>query len=230
MNDKRCAICGAVGATTSDHLPPKNLFPKPRPNDLITVPSCLRCNIGGSQHDEEFRVFLSLQLGMENETTKKLWKEGALRTLNHNGRLRNHLISNSWQVDHRTPAGISLGKRRAVAVPVHAHNAVINRIIRGLYFHHYGVILGSRVSCKVMPLENNNIPNNIANELAPIFEIMAFASIANGAFCYRYGKADESPFHSLWLLMFYQRYLVLVETRPKSRSNTATPGHNATKP
>lgn len=208
-----CTICGAADATTLDHLPPKNLFPKPRPSDLITVPSCLRCNNVGSKHDEEFRVFVSIQLGMETDTTRKLWKEGALRTIHHNNRLRSHLITNSREVDVVTPAGISLGKRRAVTVPMRSHNAVCDRIVRGLYFHHYGAILGSRVSCHVAPLQS------IPSEVGPILSLMSFNSIADGAFCYQHGRAADSPLDSMWFLLFYDKYLVMVETRSKSRSN-----------
>lgn len=208
-----CAICGAADATTSDHLPPKNMFPKPRPNDLITVPSCLRCNNVGSKHDEEFRVFVSIQLGMENDVTRKLWENGALRTIHHNSRLRNHLITNSREVNLVTPAGVYVGKRRAVTVPMHSHNAVCDRIVRGLYFHHYGTILGSRVSCRVAPLQS------IPSEMESFLGLMLFNSIADGAFCYRYGRASDSPLDSMWLLLFYGKYPVMVETRSKSRSN-----------
>lgn len=211
-----CVICGAAEATTDDHLPPKNLFPKPRPNDLITVPSCFRCNNVGSKHDEEFRVFVSIQLGMETDVTRKLWKNGALRTIHHNTRLRSHLITNSREVDLVTPAGIYLGKRRAVTVPMHSHNAVCDRIVRGLYFHHYGTILGSRVSCRVTPLQS------IPSEMESFLALMSFNSIAKGAFCYRYGRASDSPLDSMWLLLFYGKYPVMVETRSKSRSNPAS--------
>jgi hypothetical protein len=221
LSPQLCAICGAADATTKDHLPPKNIFPKPRPNDLIKVPTCFRCNNVGSKYDEEFRVFPSLRLGTENETTRKLWKDGALRTLKHNNRLTNKLISNLREVDVRTSAGIFLGTRRAVTMPLRTCNAVLDRIVRGLYFHHYGEILGSRVSCGITGIKRQE---NILNEMAPIIEQMAFASIANDAFSYRYSRVGESPLYSMWLLMFQQHYLVHVETLPKSRSNAAIQG------
>lgn len=211
MSHKLCVICGASDATTKDHIPPKNIFLKPRPNDLITVPACRKCNSGNSKHDEEFRVFLSFQIGIENKATKKLWKDGALPTLDHNDRLRNFLIENSREIDLHTPAGIFLGKRHAVAVPMRGHNAVLRRTVRGLYFHHFGTILGSHVSLRVVPIDN------VPNEMGSIIAQMEFASIANGTFCYRYCKDAESPLRSMWLLMFYQSYLVLVETRQNSQ-------------
>lgn len=210
-----CVLCGVREATTSDHVPPKAIFPKPRPNDLITVPSCFDCNNTGSPYDEEFRVFLSLQLGMETPTTRRLWKDEALRTIHHNRRLRQHLIEKSWDVSLRTPAGIYLGKRRVVTMAVRPHNSVLNRTVRGLYFHHYGEILGRRVSCKVTPL------TGLSKEFSSIVDLMTFSSIGVDALWYRHGRAAESPRDSLWVLLFYQRYLVMVETRSKARSNFA---------
>ena len=213
-SDKQiCVLCGIREATTLDHVPPRSIFPKPRPNDLVKVPACLQCNNSGSKYDEEFRVFLSLQLGMETPTTQRLWTNEALRTIYHNQRLRDHITQKSWEVDLRTPEGISLGKRRAVPMAVRPHNAVLDRIVRGLYFHHYGEILGPRISCKVTPL------TGLPNEIASIINMMKLSTIGKDAVVYRHGRAAESPIDSLWFLLFYRKYLVMVETRSKARSN-----------
>lgn len=53
-----CAYCGEYGPTSRDHVPPKNLFPKPRTADLITVPACERCHSGSSKDDDYFRAAL----------------------------------------------------------------------------------------------------------------------------------------------------------------------------
>jgi hypothetical protein len=204
-------------ATTFDHLPPACLFPKPRPNDLVTVPACFNCNNAASKDDEAFRVFLSLQIGMETPTIHSLWKDGALRTLQHNARLKQRVVDQSWQVDLRTPAGIFLGKRRVIRVPVHTHNAVIDRIVRGLYFHHFGEVLGNRVACHVRPLKN------VSPETIPIWNLMSFSSVGEDAFAYRYGRSDDSKLDSLWIMLFYARYWVMADTRPKSHALRGLP-------
>lgn len=94
-----CVLCGARPATTVDHVPPRSIFPKPRPSDLVTVPACFHCNNSQSKYDEEFRVFVSIQIGMENHTTEKLWKHEVLPTLEHNRRLKNHIVQRSWPVE-----------------------------------------------------------------------------------------------------------------------------------
>ena len=32
-----CALCGDNLATTMDHIPPRGIYPKPRPNDIATT-------------------------------------------------------------------------------------------------------------------------------------------------------------------------------------------------
>jgi hypothetical protein len=55
----KCYLCGATENLTRDHIPPKGLFPKPRPANLYTVPCCYACNNGASKEDEYFRVAAS---------------------------------------------------------------------------------------------------------------------------------------------------------------------------
>lgn len=52
QNIQLCCYCGVRKATTKDHIPPKSIFNKPRPCDLITVPYCFECNI---QHPNMMR-------------------------------------------------------------------------------------------------------------------------------------------------------------------------------
>ena len=56
-----CVYCGGTDDLTDDHVPPKTIFPKPRPSGLITVRSCKKCNCGSSRDDEHFRMMLCLR-------------------------------------------------------------------------------------------------------------------------------------------------------------------------
>jgi hypothetical protein len=53
-----CAYCGAAADLTRDHVPPRVVFPKPRPKDLITVPACRPCNVSAGPDDEYFGAAL----------------------------------------------------------------------------------------------------------------------------------------------------------------------------
>lgn len=70
-----CVFCGVQSKTTRDHIPPQNLFPKPRPNsiNLLTVPSCFLCNNNSSNDDEYFLYFILMGLD-ENEGNKEFIK------------------------------------------------------------------------------------------------------------------------------------------------------------
>src|ERR1041385_7461830 len=117
-----CAICGEKDAVGMDHVPPKAIFPPPRPSDLITVPACDDCNGASSPTDEEFKVGISLLVGVETEGNRRLWTEGPLRTLESNRRLLRDIQSRIVEVDVHSQHGIYLGQERAVmvaAAPIH---------------------------------------------------------------------------------------------------------------
>src|SRR5262245_49176576 len=78
---KACVYCGATDNLTDDHIPPKNLFPRPRPSNLITVPACLTCHSTTSKDDENFRLRLCMseQVGRHSEAKKA--REAAFRAL-----------------------------------------------------------------------------------------------------------------------------------------------------
>lgn len=59
---KECIYCGATEKLTKDHIPPKNLFAKPRPTNLITVPCCQTCNESFSQDDEYLQMIMHTRL------------------------------------------------------------------------------------------------------------------------------------------------------------------------
>lgn len=53
--EQACTYCMASLGTTRDHVVPRLFFPEPKPSDLATVPSCLKCNNDASGHEEYFR-------------------------------------------------------------------------------------------------------------------------------------------------------------------------------
>jgi hypothetical protein len=63
-----------------DHVPPKNLFGKPRPSTLVTVPSCLECNRGASGDDEYFRTMVALRQDV-NDTDARFARAAVIRSL-----------------------------------------------------------------------------------------------------------------------------------------------------
>lgn len=197
---EKCAICGTRDATGRDHVPPRNIFPRPWPSDLITVPACDVCNGGSSPNDEEFKVGLSLLAGVDSPATLTLWTQGAMRTLVHNRRLHREILNRFVKIEMRSKAGMYLGTEDAVLVPKKGMHAVLMRTIRGLYRHHFGETLGARARCDVQAYDGKGIDEP---ELERIVMSLPFNSIANGALRYRYGRAGDCSLNSIWFLLFF---------------------------
>ena len=129
---KICAFCGTNQATTRDHVPPKGIFTRPLPNDLVTVPACNPCNNKASVLDEQFRVMLSLRVGVDTPETLSLWKDKTLRGLHHNAKLRTEIIEGMEQVLLESPGGVIVGKATITKWDAASHDETICRITRGL--------------------------------------------------------------------------------------------------
>ena len=114
-----CVICGKHPTTSRDHIPPRCIFPKPRPSDLITVPACDGCNNKLSGLDEEFKVAIGLQAG-HGPKGEHLFRDQTCRTIDHNRRLRRQLMADTQEIELRTPEGLFMGTASA-GCPIAQH-------------------------------------------------------------------------------------------------------------
>lgn len=203
-----CSLCGKQPALTRDHIPPKSIFPKPHPIDLITVPACLKCNKSTEEADEKFRVYLNFYVGKETKETEMLWNEHTLHTVRHNPRVAHDILDSIKPVFVASKGGIITGRAEGFAWPCKWHDPIIEKTIRGLYYHHYGDILGEKVTMHVKHLEF------LPDELLKKSKAWPTVSIANGQFVYRYGRAEEKPLYSLWIFQFYRKKFAWGYTEP----------------
>jgi len=217
MKTKPASVCAYCGATlgifpaspeTRDHIPPLGIFPAPRPSDLITVPSCASCNHGASDSDEVFRAYLSLHVGFDTPSTRSLWEQKALPGIRRKRQLRDHIVRNSEPVWITTPAGVIQGLAYRIHWDSAAHDKTIERLIRGLYFHHYQEVLGQRVHVKAQWF------SGLTQELLDAFSECEHRSVGNGQFTYRFGRAVDGPLHSIWLFEFHGHHWAGGETAP----------------
>ncbi len=218
-----CVHCGKPGAISDDHLPVKNIFERPLPSDLITVPACLACNGGASKDDEYFR----LKIGLDEEVADHPVVKGNLGTIFQSlerpraDGLRRMLAADSRIVSVLSPGGLFLGKRLAFEVDLVRIFRVIQRTVRGLYWHEtgrrlsdeYAVGVSSDDTLREEPpdvLEQWNV--NIIRPLATVTP----KRIGNGVFEYRHLIATDNPDASLWALTFYGKKSFIGLTLPKS--------------
>jgi hypothetical protein len=158
----QCIYCGKKGVMSTDHIPPKNLFPTPRPSNLITVPSCRECNEKASKDDEYFRLVTSVRSDICNhpEILKNKSKLQRAFQKPEQKYFRASFLNSLSYVDYFTPARIYLGKTDAIRVDMKRVNNVIKRITQGLFYREKGKRLPDnyRVRCYIFDIINKH-PN-----------------------------------------------------------------------
>lgn len=197
---------GPIADNPRSH-PPKGIFPTPRPDDLITVPSCASCNQGASTNDERFRAYLSLHVRVDTPSTSRLWEQ-ALRGIRRNRLLHRRLRDEVEPIWLTTPSGVIHGRAYRGRWDSDAHDRTIERMIRGLYFHHYHDVLGTRVRVKAHWFRK------LDPELLDATAECEQHSVGGDQFVYRFGRASDHPLHSIWLFEFHKRHWAGGQTAP----------------
>jgi len=195
-----CVICGKCKAVTKDHVPPRGIFCKPRPNNLVKVPACHKCNNLVSGLDERFRVYLGLHVSSGDNMGKKFFREEAIRTLNHNRKLLKEILLKAKPVSLSTRQGIIYDTGLQIPWDSLAHDVIVERTIRGFYYHHYGDILGDRVRVKVQWLRQ------LTPDLIDKSRDWSFSVLGKGEVAYKYGRSQNSPLESVWIFQFYKAH------------------------
>lgn len=211
---KICAICGVAPAATVDHVPPRSVFNRPLPRNMITVPACTKCNNGANVQDERFRVYLALStLGRHDQATQ-LWRERAIRTLENNLRLQREIFPNMQRVNVRDALGRE-SERIRFLWPAACYNETLERIARGLAFHHFGTRHGAAVGCEVSMLTTLPVP------FYEITDIWHRGGIGDDAFVYRYAEVKGHPLRTFWVFQFYNSHWGTVEFFPAGEGPVA---------
>lgn len=211
-----CVYCGKKTTITRDHIPPKNLFSKPRPSNLISVPSCFRCNTGFSLDDEYFRLVIAIRDDIANNTQNILPK--VLRSLEKTekiGFLNSFL--NSIQVVENLKTELN-NLDYEYKVDLSRLNNVAARIIKGLFYHHFKEIIPPEYSVYAFCSEGMKylssksiikIQNNI---IIPISKQKVFK--IEPIFEYKFIVNNENKFFSSWLIRFFKKVYFLGFTLP----------------
>jgi len=141
-----------------------------------------------------------MHVGVDKPETERLWKNHALRTLRHNRKIRQRLLATMKPAYIKSPGGIIAGKGTAFLWDSEAHDKIIERTIRGLYYFHFREILGDQVQCKVHWLRG--IPKDVF-EMSKQWKQHV---LGNGHVVYRYGRPQDNPLCSIWLFQFYGKH------------------------
>ncbi len=215
-----CTYCYKRRVLGRDHVPPKTLFPRPRPANLITVPACTACNTRASKDDEYFRDVVSLR-DDANTPAAKLVRETAINSLYRPQRagFRRSFLKNVASQDVFSAAGIFLGKKIAYTVDSRRLDRVIRRVTRGLHLHHHGQRLPARYSVWARTL------SAIEPEPQAMLAVQKMAEaarqgrrwdIGQGVFSYWHAVAADDPRGALWFYVFYESICFMAITTPST--------------
>jgi len=198
-----CAYCGARDPETKDHIPPKGMFPQPRPRNLITVPCCERCRAGSSEDDELFRtVVLSARETYDNKNAQMLHPKLVRALRRPNGAGFATLVRKSLtKVDIGTAGGIYLGSAPAMRIDVQRFGKVAQRIVTGLFFHekNYRVPDGYEVANRVCQFGFDETVASLGS-----VPFVTERVIGDNMFRYTFATTSDDPNSTVWLSMFYQ--------------------------
>lgn len=136
-NNGECAYCGIISELTRDEVLPRCLFSKPRPDNLIKVLACARCNNEEKSRDDDFLrdLILSDRNSMKNETAKNLFDTKALSSINKNKSFfARQTAPTTKRIPEYSEAGIYLGEVYQIRVNGDRVHKIFSRIVTTLYY------------------------------------------------------------------------------------------------
>jgi 5-methylcytosine-specific restriction endonuclease McrA len=223
-----CVYCGRFGRLTDDHVPPQALCSKPRPSDLVLVPSCQRCNGGASKDDEYFKTMMVFKDRAGSHPEAVAIRASVFRGLAmpKKTRFTQRILGSMRPVALRTPAGLHVGRTRGFNVDLARLDRVVARITRGLYWpHHNHVRLPDDHEVAVWSEDGlRDIAHADALQLRstlvdPILHNPA-RSIGREVLRYWYASGDREHVTG-WLFEFYGDVRFVAFTVPSARSHSA---------
>jgi hypothetical protein len=218
-----CVYCGGKENLSKDHIPPKSLFSTPRPNDLITVPSCKRCNEGSSKDDTYFRDVLALRQDLAAHPMVQPLIKTVLRSFERSESTKYFwsIYSKFAHYDARTRQGIYVGSQPTLEVDLDRVVKVVKRIVRGLHYHENQARLNPDYDVDVFTSEyfdydlNDDQRQLFLKELIIPTLQLPYKAVGNDVFKYKMGRSNNKDCF-VWVFLFFDRVPFLSVTLPKS--------------
>ncbi len=215
-----CSICGEMNELTKEHIPPKSIFLKPRPQNTITVFSCKRCNQDTKLDDEYFRFWVTAGAHPDSKLNA-LWKEKVVGSsfkrspalLKKIQKDHKKLLANHAKIPLKTYDGeIVTGELldRCYKFDMDRIEKIACKIVKGLYFHHFSKPFPHNVEFTVSdaPIVLDILKNVIIRRKGQV-------GGGDGEFIYWFKFSAVEPFFSRWVLYFYLQNYLSVETKLK---------------
>lgn len=198
-----CAFCGYQGLLTTEHAPPRVIFPKPRPSNCITVLSCSKCNNECSDLDEDFGNLLAILAGQDSGEGRMLWEQ-RISGIRRNRRKKNDILSRLKAVPMPSPEG---GEQKFQYLIMEDHSKferIYERCFRALYFTKFGRIYPQNLKFDFV------YPRLDDKELwEMLLDVCHRDLVGDRAFYYGIAQLENEPDVFMAFLVFYRRTLIL---------------------
>lgn len=217
-----CTYCGKTRKVTSDHVPPRNLFPDPPPPNLLTVPACAECNGRYSKDDDYFRIALTTveraKGNPDRDTVVKVVQRGMHKP--EAKRFAESFEREMTVVPRFTPTGLYVGHARRIALDGARLDRVAARIVRGLYLKVKNVRLPD--DHVVQTVHHGRFPlvpeQREVEELILDFMMMVQEEpirVFGQTFAFRWLQSPNGEHRTHWLLYFYEQLDFYCTTCPR---------------
>jgi hypothetical protein len=209
-----CAYCGSKDPKTMDHIPPRGLFPKPWPDDLVTLPCCESCRSGQSDDDEYFRAVILTSETIGDDPRIEGPMAANVRALQKPQKVGfKHMVLNSLTyTDVITEAGIFIRRAPAIRIDSDRINSVIERIFRGLFYREFNIPVPED-HVMYISLDQHGTRAKAITDKVGGFEDIRW--VANRMFAYTFAKAEDREYASIWLGLLYEGVTLIGMIRPK---------------
>jgi len=191
---------------TVDHIPPKALFPEPRPSNMLTVPCCKNCNESFSKDDEYFRTALVSHAFVCSDPNVQAVNEKLLRSMSQPeaAAMASAIRKSLHVVDVTSRGGIYLGRSPAMMVNADRINRITDRIARGLFYitHDYPVPMRHEVTC-VFKDAAFSMPEEFITPWKGFWKQLV--TIGENVFSYSYALCVDDPNGMLFIYWFYSK-------------------------
>lgn len=214
-----CVYCGVRPATgRGDHIPPSCLFAV-RPDPPILIPSCFECNQGQSREDEYFRLTITSRADVADHPEVPTLSGTVVRGLAR-PQARGFLegfCQNIGLAELRSPGGLYLQDVGVMNVDLRRLDAVVARIVRGLFYHETGTPLAPTSVVSVSQESGLRAISEDARaqlvRLCGVLRAQPEHKVGNDVFSYWYQRVEGHAEMSVWLLGFYQKVWFLGMTQ-----------------
>ena len=206
---EQCVYCGKTTEFIErDHVPPRCIFPKPWPNDFVTVPCCRKCHRATKLDDEYFKCVMVLRDDLKSDSRVAKLQASVTRSLIRGRGAAKRIIDSARRVEVHSPTGIWLGKPLSFEPEVGRVTDVISRTVRGLLYHLKGERVPDTHQVWVVwhdvLMEATQDYSDLIQHLINHAEHSEIHTIGD-LFEYKYAVANDEPWTTVWILGFFQR-------------------------